>query len=56
MTVGKDREVGAVEYLLGVRLKMCEDLELGLTFGDDLVKFALNVVDLVVVYFEGPIL
>jgi hypothetical protein len=56
LTVGKDGEVGAVEYLLGVRLKMCENLELGLTFGDDLVKFALNVVDLVVVYFEGPVL
>ncbi len=56
LTVGKDREVGAIEYLLGVRLKMCENLELGLIFGDDLVEFALNVVDLVVVYFEGPIL
>ena len=56
LTVGKDREVGAVEYLLGVMLKMCENLELGLIFGDDLVKFALNVVDLVVVNFEGPIL
>ncbi len=56
LTVGKDREVGAVEYLLGVRLKMCENLELGLIFGDYLVEFALNVVDLVVVYFESPIL
>ncbi len=56
MTVGEDGKVGAIEYLLSVRLKMREYLELGLIFGDDLVELALNVVDLVVVYFESLVL
>ncbi len=56
LTVGEDGKVGAVEYLLSVRLKMCEYLELGLIFGDNLVELALNVVDLVVVDFESPVL
>jgi hypothetical protein len=56
LAIGKDSKIGAGEYFFGEGLKMIEYLKLGFLLGDDLIEFALNVVDLVVVNFEGFVL